>query len=342
MRKIKLLFTALLSMLAWTGVMAQSGTGAQNDPFVVKTADDLNNLRNLLVPESMNYVVLENDVDMAGIKDWFPLFNNVNPYPQIDFDGKGHVISNLTSKTDGQYDYCGLFGVLCGNVRNLGVKNADVTCTGGTGIIAGYLGHSQYGQTCYVENVWVTGKLSASGYCGGMFGNIANESHITNCYANVEVTGASDLTGGIAGRVRAQLELTNVYAAGTVNRGGGIIGGGHQDATPMGKFTNVAVWNNTDKNFGPTREGDVQSGILYYDGTNFSSLQSQVVAWDPAVWSCDMAEGSYPVLKAFTTGVGSISAPALSGDIYDLSGRKLMTLPRKGVYIQNGKKVLVK
>ena len=67
MRKIKLLFTALLSMLAWTGVMAQSGTGAQNDPFVVKTADDLNNLRNLLVPESMNYVVLENDVDMAGI-----------------------------------------------------------------------------------------------------------------------------------------------------------------------------------------------------------------------------------------------------------------------------------
>jgi hypothetical protein len=55
-----------------------------------------------------------------------------------------------------------------------------------------------------------------------------------------------------------------------------------------------------------------------------------------------MAEGSYPVLKAFTTGVGSISAPALGGDIYDLSGRKLMTLPRKGVYIQNGKKVLVK
>ena len=232
--------------------------------------------------------------------------------------------------------------MLCGNVRNLGVENADVASTGGTGILAGYLGHSKYGKPCYVENVWVTGKLSATGYCGGMFGNIGGESHITNCYANVEVTGASDLTGGIAGRVRAQLELTNVYAAGTVNRGGGIIGGGHQDATPMGKFTNVAVWNNTDKNFGPTREGDVQSGILYYDGTNFASLQSQVVAWDPAVWSCDMAEGSYPVLKAFTTGIGSISAPARSGDIYDLSGRKLQTLPQKGMYIINGRKVLVK
>jgi hypothetical protein len=48
------------------------------------------------------------------------------------------------------------------------------------------------------------------------------------------------------------------------------------------------------------------------------------------------------VLKAFTTGIGSSSAPALGGDIYDLSGRKLQTLPQKGIYIQNGKKILVK
>jgi hypothetical protein len=48
------------------------------------------------------------------------------------------------------------------------------------------------------------------------------------------------------------------------------------------------------------------------------------------------------VLKAFTTGIGSISAPARSGDIYDLQGRKLQTLPQKGMYIMNGKKILVK
>ena len=232
--------------------------------------------------------------------------------------------------------------MLCGNVRNLGVENADVTSTGGTGIIAGYLGHSKYGKPCYVENVWVTGKLSATGYCGGMFGNVADESHILNCYANVEVTGESDLTGGIIGRVRGFVDMIQVYAAGSINRGGGIIGGGQQDATPLGSYKHIAVWNNTEKNFGPTRADEDLRQIIYYDGSNFAAMQSEVVAWDPAVWSCDMAEGSYPVLKAFTTGVGSISAPALSGDIYDLSGRKLMTLPRKGVYIQNGKKVLVK
>lgn len=280
--------------------MAQSGT--QNDPFVVKSAADLNNLHNLLVSGSMNYVVMENDVDMAEVTDWTPLFNipdQSNGYPFIDFDGKGHVIKNLTSKTEGAYDYCGLFGVLCGNVRNLGVENADVTCAGGTGILAGYLGHSTYGQPCYVENVWVTGKLSASGYCGGMFGNVANECHIYNCYANVEVTGGSDLTGGIIGRVRALVDMVQVYAAGSINRGGGIIGGGHQDATPLGTYKHVVVWNNTTKNFGPVRENEDLRMILYYDGTNFAELQSQVVAWEPEVWYCDMKEGSYPVLVSF-------------------------------------------
>ena len=284
--------------------------GSKENPFVVKSSADLSNLINLLVSGRMNYVVMEEDVDMAGVTDWTPLFNipnQPNGYPFIDFDGQGHVIKNLTSKTEGAYDYCGLFGVLCGNVRNLGVENADIACAGGTGILAGYLGHSTYNQPCYVENVWVTGKVTANGYCGGMFGNVANESHIYNCYANVEVTGSGDLTGGIIGRVRALVDMVQVYAAGSINRGGGIIGGGQQDATPLGTYKHVAVWNNTERNFGPVRENEDLRMIIYYDGTNFADMQSQVVAWDPEVWFCDMEPGSYPVLKAFTGSKGDLN-----------------------------------
>jgi len=291
---------------------ANTPDGTKDNPFVVKTVDDLCNLVNVLVAGRMNYVVMEDDVDMSGVTKWQPLFNYANAtdeykYPIIDFDGKNHVISNLTSNTDGAYDYCGLFGVLCGNVRNLGVENANVTCAGGTGILAGYLGHSTYGQPCFVENVWVTGKLTASGYCGGMFGNVADEAHIYNCYANVEVNGSSDLTGGIIGRVRNLVEMVQVYAAGSINRGGGIIGGGFQDATPIGTYKHVAVWNNTDKNFGPVRNNEDLRMIIYYDGTNFADMQGEVVAWDPEVWSCDMQPGSYPVLKAFTGGKGDLN-----------------------------------
>ena len=293
----------------YTNEKVSKPDGSKENPFVVKSAADLAGLINQLVSGRMNYVVMEADVDMTGVTDWTPLFNipdQSNGYPFIDFDGKNHVIRNLTSNTTGAYDYCGLFGILCGNVRNLGVENADVTCAGGTGILAGYLGHASYGQPCYVENVWVTGKLTASGYCGSLFGNVADEAHILNCYANVEVTGSSDLTGGIIGRVRNRVEMTQVYAAGSINRGGGIIGGGQQAATPLGAYKHVAVWNNTEKNFGPVREGEEPIMALYYDGTNFAEMQSQVVAWDPAVWTCDMQPESYPVLKAFA---------GLSGDL---------------------------
>ena len=338
--------------------LAQDGTytndpsntpdGSEENPFVVRSAADLCNLINLLVSGRMNYVVMEEDVDLANVTDWTPLFNipdQPNGYPYIDFDGKGHIIRNLTSNTTGQYDYCGLFGVLCGNVRNLGVENANVTCTGGTGIIAGYLGHSTYGKPCYIEKVWVTGKVTANGYCGGMFGNVANEAHITNCFANVEVNGSSDLTGGIIGRVRAEVIMNNVYAAGSINLGGGIIGGGFQDATPMGTYHNIAVWNNTQKNFGPTRANENLSSIIYYDGTNFAEMQRLVEAWDPYVWFCDMKEGSYPILLDFADPDGirniQMAEQPISGSIYNLAGQRISKM-QKGINIVNGKKIVVK
>ena len=322
------------------------GDGSQERPFIVRSAQDMANLINLLVSGRMNYVVMENDVDMQGITDWKPLFDiadQSNGYPFIDFDGKNHVIRNFTSNNPDQW-YNGIFGVLCGNVRNLGVENANVECqASGTGILAGYLGHSTYAQPCYVENVWVTGKLTVTnGYCGGMFGNIADESHFLNCYANVEITGSSDLTGGIIGRVRGQVDMVQCYAAGSINRGGGIIGGGFQDATPLGTYKHVVVWNNTDKNFGPARENEDLRMIEFYDGSNFSQLQQEVVAWDPEVWYCDMADGSYPVLKPFANGIATIRPAATNGTIYDLQGRQLKKATQKGIYIIDGRRVLVR
>ena len=177
-----------------------------------------------------------------------------------------------------------------------------------------------------------------------MFGNVACESHFKNCYANVEVNGSGDLTGGIIGRVRAKIDMNQVYAAGSINRGGGIIGGGFQDATPVGTYNRVAVWNNTNNNFGPTRESEELSSIIYYDGTNFADMQTQVVAWDPTVWSCDMEPGSYPVLAAFDPdGIKGVTADhsKQSTEIYNLSGQRLSKM-QKGINIVNGKKIMVK
>ena len=253
--------------------------GTKDNPFRISTKEQLCSLIKYVKSGEMNYIVLEADIDMAGVTDWTPLFNNGGGYPYFDFDGQNHVISNLTSNTEGAYDYCGLFGVLCGSVRNLGIEYADVTSTGGTGIIAGYLGHSTFSQPSYMENVWVTGKLHATGYCGGMIGNIGGESYITNCYANVAVTGESDLTGGIIGRIRGKLDMKQVYAAGSINRGGGIIGGGQNSSTPPCSYSDIVVWNNTAKNFGPLAAEDALTDVVYYNETNFATLQDVVLAW---------------------------------------------------------------
>lgn len=49
-------------------------------------------------------------------------------------------------------------------------------------------------------------------------------------------------------------------------------------------------------------------------------------------------------LKSDLTTVRNISTafPDASSEIYDLQGRRLSAIPQKGVYIQNGKKIIVK
>ena len=118
--------------------------------------------------------------------------------------------------------------------------------------------------------------------------------------------------GGLVGRVRDALTMQNVYAAGSMNTGGGIIGGGQNSTTPASTYTNCVVWNNTSSNFGETAEGDQISGVSYYNGSNFAALQQTVVGWG-SPWTCDMADGSYPVFdKEKLTSTGEEQQPLVA------------------------------
>ena len=239
--------------------------GTQDDPILIATAEDMEDLRKQLVAGKKTYVQLLNDIDMAEVEDWTPLnvaANTANGREFqnfIDFDGCGHVIRNFSCTVPGQ-PYNSFFGILCGDVRNVGFENANVTAdVSGTGILAANMGHDMYiGNdakkiTSTLYNVWVTGKLNvASGYAGGLVGNIGGPAYIKNCYTNVEITSDAETTGGLVGRVRDELTILQAYAAGTMNKGGGIVGGGQTTYTPASTYNNVVVWNNTDNNFGAT------------------------------------------------------------------------------------------
>ncbi len=245
--------------------------GTEADPYIINTANDMALLRRFMLPGRVNYVKLNADIDMAEITDWTPLnisgdkANGIDYMNLIDFDGQGHVISNFTC-TDPNTSYNSFFGILNGNVRNVGFKDAVVACEKtGTGILGGYIGHNNFQNAdatkaySKVENVWVTGQLTGSvDYIGGFFGTVAGPTVVKNCYSNIEIISDAPYVGGIAGRVRDQFHVDQAYAAGSITcanetaKVGGIIGGAQQNATEPGFYNNIVVWNNTDENFGPT------------------------------------------------------------------------------------------
>ena len=247
-------------------------SGTEDDPFIISTAQDMALLRKFMTTGRVNYVQLAADIDMAEITSWTPLnmggdvANGIDYQNLIDFDGKGHVISNFTC-TDATTSYNSFFGILNGNVRNVGFKDAVVACEkSGTGILAGYVGHDQFKNedatkaTSKIENVWVSGKITGSnGYIGGFFGTVAGPTVMKNCYSNVEIISDAAYVGGIAGRVRDQFHLDQAYSAGSItttktdNTVGGIIGGAQQETTSPSNYNNVVVWNGQSE-FGPTIE----------------------------------------------------------------------------------------
>ncbi|MBQ7182208.1 MAG: hypothetical protein IJR87_13080 [Bacteroidaceae bacterium] len=357
--------TALMDALREAAGFIKVHKGTQDDPYEIATAEDFVKLHNMMHTGETTYVKLVADIDMSEAGNWMPLNDATNTangkswMNWLDFDGQGHVVSNLSCSG---YEYCSVFGVFCGAVRNVGFENVNIYAenTGG-GVIGGYMGHTNYADangvkyTSTLENVWVTGKLNvASSYCGGLIGNIGGPSIIKNCYTNLEITSAVNYVGGIVGRIRDELTMENVYAAGTQSKGGGIVGGGQNASTPASTYTNCVVWNNATE-FGATAEGDVVSGTRYYDGTNFAELQQYVVSWgDP--WICDMAEGSYPTFnKEKLTDIQQIAIeqnvrtekPMATG-IYTLDGRLVRANAAdvkslsKGLYIIAGRKVVVK
>ncbi len=230
-----------------------AGEGTTEKPYLITSLSDLDALTALAKPGQTNYVRLETDLDMAEVENWAPLFNISKNAAvcnmKIDFDGQQHIIRNFHGNAP-------FFGTFCGEIRNLGFENADVTDA--AGILTASAGHKGYftaqghRDTTVIENVWVSGSLSSGADCAGaLAGYIAAPTVIRNCYTNVTITGEASYMGGLVGQVNDRLEINNAYAAGSTARGGGIIGGGQDETTPAAAYDNIVVWNNTDQNFGP-------------------------------------------------------------------------------------------
>lgn len=232
------------------------GDGSREQPYLIASAAHIRNVPKALIAQTKVYFALVADIDMQGI-DWVSLNGSDGYHKWIDFDGRNHVIRNFSCRTGA---YPSFFGVLCGDCRNVGFVDADVSSENtGIGIVAGYVGLASGTDGNYtgrIENCYVTGKLTGSGAAGGIGGVLGGsyggqESSIKNCYSAAAVYDRLDndtgKAGGLIGRKRGTGgTIENCYVSGTVRlHNGGSIGGliGEFENGSTLTVRNCVVWS---------------------------------------------------------------------------------------------------
>ena len=152
---------------------------------------------------------LKNDLDLSG-HEWISIGTAIggdNPKYSFCgvFDGQGHVISNLYSHesyidgaegADESHNLLrnALFGsVYNGEVKNLGVANAEIWITpkddsaAGKGILVDWMGKSK------ITNCWTSGSIFSGTKIekniGGIVGVTVQDCTISGCYSTATLTG---------------------------------------------------------------------------------------------------------------------------------------------------------
>lgn len=246
-RKLLLIFVFAqifaASMFAQLTTQAEGAGQSEVNPFIIASTDDLlaiNSVYSSTAPATaeLRYFKMTADVDMTG-KTWSPFNTGANYNQQLQFDGNGYVIKNLSITSAA--NYTGFVGVLCGRIKNLGIVNANITITGGSshGIIAAYCGlaaPTSIAQVGVIENCFTTGSIVSTGASsvriGGVAGYLGGESGtdlptIKNCYSTATVSGASTTVGGIlgCGNTAKNGLIQNCYSTGTIKSAAGYVGG---------------------------------------------------------------------------------------------------------------------
>ena len=246
----------------WSDYVAESfasGTGTKEDPYQIATPEQFAKLAvdvNSGVPDNNEYhygeyFELKNDIDLSG-KTWTPIgYGDQSSKPfQGYFDGKDHTVTGLYVDERGNNCFAGLFGVAVAStnetvLKNIIIKDAEVYAGNktdeseahyGAGVLIGSISINGGSNANYlaIENCKCYGKVDSKMYAGGLIGR-SNYGKITNCVADVDVTGSS-CSGGFAG-CTWDSTISNNQSAGSVMCEG-YCGGGFVGYSSSSTFTN--------------------------------------------------------------------------------------------------------
>jgi len=206
---------------AWAAESEPEGSGTENDPYIITTAQQLHAVRDDLTA----YYMLGNDVDLTKFLNaeklgWQPIgTKRINGSFTGSLDGNGYKITGLWINNR-KNDILGLFGYAKGaTIKNLGVELAAAGITG-RNCMGGLIGEQNGG---IIENCYISGSISGNDYIGGLIGK--QYGTVVNCYTIGSVKGIYYI-GGLVGIGQ---DIKNCYSKANVSgerATGGLIGDG--------------------------------------------------------------------------------------------------------------------
>lgn len=284
LRYVAFAAVAAMPMVA-SAEIAGSGTAA--DPYQIATADDLCQAytkvnANQTAGVYVTHFIQTADIDMSDVKEYYPVLGGAGNYQSaIVYDGQNYVISNFKPNFVAGYYKTAIFGVLNGELRNLGVIDAAIDTSSddnqGAGILGAYLGQSATTEKSgydkvVVENVYVTGSVKAGNkYAGGMFGTTGiGKVEMTNCFFIGSVSSPNAASGALIGRISNPTTMVHCYAAGTVGGSTALIAGGTSTLTANGVVAlntgNSTAFTGTLNGTISTDKADILSWGAFCDG----------------------------------------------------------------------------
>lgn len=306
------------------------GDGTEANPYLITTAQDIEDMTKKIGDGKTVYFRLEEDIDMTGINHLPTMGSDGANYTNgtLHFDGNNHVISNLTSiATSYEFYYASLFGVFRGSVKNLGL--VDVNLKSGLGV-AGIGGYCAYTDPGTVDNVFVTGNIEGVGaYAGGIAGTNSAALTISNSYVIANVISDTKYVGGLVGRGRSSITINNCYVAGKVETTSGtasLVATTDKASGVSLTLNNVAAVNTgaaDATNYGSQATGTVQTNL------------DNVATW--AAFNQGKKYNNYPALnwQGTATGVDNIDVDDTEAPVeyYNLQGIRVEN-PTNGLYIK--------
>ncbi|MDD4547310.1 MAG: DUF5011 domain-containing protein, partial [Bacilli bacterium] len=208
---------------------AGEGDGTVNNPYLIRTAEDLNNVR----LSTGSYYKLMNDIDMStsayaanfptielfngvldgnnkkiiNLKTTRGLFNST-----VDMEVKNLTLENTTVNSTTQST-----GALVGTGSKITLSGINITgtsnITSSTSYVGGIIG---YGTNITINNSSITATIKGTNQTGGLVGYAPTTVIIENSYADVALTGTSSL-GGIIGQ-GGNITIKRSYANGSVSQ----------------------------------------------------------------------------------------------------------------------------